>query len=382
MSLLLVLLLIAAIIGVSYGLLWRFGPLLLMAYDRAWRNPRDRIEPAYERPVYARREVAARWPGWDGWYVLVMPRQADVPVKAMRLSIMTGLYGLDGIDDYAALQGLSAFDAVEFLVMLQTQEASHLFRRYLPKATDLAIRREQLLVAVKDWGQIGGRWPDYRVQMRDPTRDIEVSLTCRGKDLLWWADLPRLFTYVAAFGELQGTLTFEGREYDISGPGTFEHGFARKPFNFDPLLRPLRLLQKLIPLTLIHYHYNLLMDAHGFHGGIMVAQGLGIAFRDIGGLYWPDGRFTRLRQIAVEYLEMERLSGRSFTPAIPFPKTWRVRAQAEGGALEYTATREAPPAPIAAHMMYCDYRYEGTWRDARGQVHALAGRGYGEYVRI
>jgi hypothetical protein len=265
---------------------------------------------------------------------------------------------------------------------VQTPDASHLFRRYLPKRTDLAIRRDQLLVVVKDWGEIGGQWPSYRVQIRDPMADIEISLSYTGKDLLWWADLPHLFTYFAAFGELHGTITFKGQEYAISGLGSFEHGFARKPFNFDGLLKPLRLLQRLLPFTLIHYHYNLLVGTDGFHGGMMLAQGIGIDFRNLGGLYFPDGRFHRLSGITVEYDAMEELTQQPLTPAVPFPKQWHVKAQAEGGTFEYTARREAPPALIATNMIYCDFRYEGTFREAAGQTHHLTGHGYGEYVRI
>jgi hypothetical protein len=378
----LIIVIIAAFGGIAYLFLRRGIPRLLTLYDRALRNRRQRIEPAYELPVYARADLSAKWPGWDGWYVLMVPREEDTPVKAIRVSMMTGLYGLDGIDHYAELQGLSPFEAIEFLVMVQTRHASHLFRRYLPKRTDLAIRREQLLVAVKDWGEIGGHWPYYRIQMRDPTADVEVSLEYSGRDLLWWADLPHLFTYFAAFGEFHGAVTFNGQEYAISGLGSFEHGFARKPFNFDGLLKPLRLLQKLIPFTLIHYHYNLLVGADGFHGGMMLAQGIGTDFRNLGGIYFPDGRFRRLSRITVESLEIEDIAGQSVTPAVPFPKRWRVRAQAEGATFEYTATRDAPPALIAAHMIYCDFRYEGMLREPAGQTYQLAGHGYGEYVRI
>jgi hypothetical protein len=206
----------------------RLAPMYILGlYDRALRNRRDRVEPPYELPVYAQQDLAAKWPGWDGWYVLMVPREEGVPVKAIRVSIMTGLYGVDGIDHYAELQGLSAFEAVEYLVMVQTDTTSHLFRRYLPKHTDLAIRRDQLLVVVKDWGEIAGQWPHYRVQMRDPEADIDLSLSYTGRHLIWWADLPSLFTYFATFGDLQGTIALNGREYAITGLGSFEHGFAR-----------------------------------------------------------------------------------------------------------------------------------------------------------
>jgi hypothetical protein len=380
-----ILIIVVIIIGLPIAayVALRLAPAhILGLYDRALRNRRDRIDPPYELPVYAQGDLAAKWPGWDGWYVLMIPQEPGVPVNAIRVSIMTGLYGLDGIDDYTELQGLSAFEAVEYLSMVQTDTTSHLFRRYLPRQSALAIRREQLLVVVKDWGEIGGQWPHYRVQMKDPEADIELSLTYTGRHLIWWADLPSLFAYFAAFGDLQGTIALQGREYAISGLGSFEHGFARKPLNYDALLRPLRALQKLLRFTLIHYHYNLLIGADGSHGGMMLAQGLGIDFRNLGGLYWPDGRFVRLEAVEIEYLELEAREDQARSATTLVPKTWIVRAKAEAGSLEYTATREPPPALIATHMSYCDFRFTGMYREPGASARSISGHGYGEFVRM
>jgi hypothetical protein len=368
---------IAAYVGFRRGAGW-----LLARYDRALRKGRDRLDPQDELPRYLPADLTTRWPGWDGWYVLAIPRDHGVPIKAIRVSIMTGLYGLDGIDNYQELQGLSPFEVVEYLMMLQTDSTSHLFRRYLPKQTDLAIRREQLLVSVKDWGEISGQWPDYQVQMRDPTAGIEVSLTYTAKHLIWWADLPRLFTYVAAFGDIHGTISLGGQEYALTGEGAFEHGFARKPFHYDALLKPLRGLQKLFRFSPIHYHYNLLISPDGWHGGMMLAQGVGVDFRNLGGLYFADGRFMRLSDIAVEDVELEELQSRSSALPISFPKSWRVRAKAHGGLFAYSATRESPAAHIAREMIYFDFRFTGIYRELGKPELPFTGHGYGEYVRL
>jgi hypothetical protein len=380
-----ILVIIVIIVGlaiVSYGALRLAAVHILGLFDRALRNRRDRIDPPYELPVYAQRDLSAKWPGWDGWYILMVPQDPGAPVNAIRVSMMTGLYGLEGIDHYAELRGLSAFAAVEYLIMVQTDTTSQLFRRYLSKQTDLAIRRDQLLVVVKDWGEIGGQWPDYRVQMKAPEAGIELALTYTGKHLIWWADLPYLFTYFAAFGDLRGTITLNGRQYAVTGLGSFEHGFARKPFNYDALLQPLRALQTLFRFTLIHYHYNLLIGADGFHGGMMLAQGVGIDFRSLDGIYLPDGRFVRLKTIAIEYLELEELENQALSPALPVPKKWVVRAAAESGSFEYAATRESPPALIATHMIYCDFRFTGMYRATGTAAISVSGHGYGEFVRM
>jgi hypothetical protein len=380
-----VLVIIVIVVGLAIAayMALRLAPMqILGVYDRALWNRRDRVDSRYELPVYAQGDLATKWPGWDGWYVLMVPREPEAPVTAIRVSIMTGLYGLEGIDHYAELRGLSAFEAVEYLVMVQTDTTSGLFRRYLPKQTDLAIRRDQLLVVVKDWGEIGGQWPHYRIQMNAPEADMALSLTYTGKHLIWWADFPHLFTYFAAFGDLQGTVTLNGRDYTVTGLGSFEHGFARKPCNYDALLRPLRALQKLCRVTLMHYHYNLLIGVDDFHGGMMLAQGVGIDFRNLGGIYLPDGHFVRLTKIEIEYVELEELDQQAPSPAISLPKQWIVRASAESGSFEYTATRQSPPALIATHMMYGDFQFIGRYRAPGTADVVVSGRGYGEFVRM
>jgi hypothetical protein len=60
----------------------------------------------YEKPRYFtcdrenKIDTSARWPGWDGWYFFVFSDDKTLPVKMIRASLMTGLYGLEGIDNY------------------------------------------------------------------------------------------------------------------------------------------------------------------------------------------------------------------------------------------------------------------------------------------
>ena len=110
----------------------------------------------------------------------------------------------------------------------------------------------------------------------------------------------------------------------------------------------------------------------------MLAQGVGMDVRNLGGIYFPDGSFKRLEGIEVVYVEMEKIDAR----AIPFPKRWGVRARAEGGTLEYTGIRESPAARIASNMSYFDFRFTGTYRESGRREISMSGHGYGEYARI
>ncbi|MEF8787622.1 MAG: hypothetical protein V5A84_01000, partial [Planctomycetota bacterium] len=78
---------------------------LLYRFDRALTNDRDEVPPEYERPHYyelsdGQVDTSVRWPGWDGWYFFMLPDDRSIPTRMIRGSLMTGLYGLQGIDNY------------------------------------------------------------------------------------------------------------------------------------------------------------------------------------------------------------------------------------------------------------------------------------------
>jgi hypothetical protein len=93
----------------------------------------------------------------------------------------------------------------------------------------------------------------------------------------------------------------------------------------------------------------------------MLAQGMGLDFRNLGGLYFPDGNLRRVRKIQIGYVEIEELGGGDRARTVAFPKQWLVRAEADAGALEYAGFRESPAARIARHMIYVDFRFEGVY---------------------
>lgn len=400
--------LLAAYLLVRYNLAW------IRLIDRTWRNPRHALPRGYERARYVIRDadggidMHARWPGWDGWYFFVLPDDRTLPVKMIRGSLMTGLYGLEGIDNYEKLQWrLSTSHALEYLSLVPLDLAGRRTMRYsqqyLPRSTDLRLETDPLYVRVgRDdpeaqgaaaftrgaVGEIEGTWPNFRMRMADAETGVRVELAYRGEDVLWWADAPGVFTYFAAIGRFEGWLAWE-RPHDpggaqpeavpISGRGSFEHGYARKPFGFDPLFLPVRLLRRVLPgLRPIRYHYELFLDDEALHGGFMKAVGFGIAFRNHGGVF--DGaEYAPLTGIRVDYDadSADRVSAGCGGGDTLFYRRWHVRADTPGGALEYTGRRKGPAAQIADGMIYYDFVYEGTFGGR-----PIAGRGYGEYVHL
>jgi hypothetical protein len=394
-----------------------FGYLLLKAnslwiyrfFDRARRHETGSLPKSYEVPRYfalkpvGQVDTSRRWSGWDGWYFFILPDDHQIPIKMVRASLMTGLYGLEGIDSYEKLPGgLSAFDVVEYLILVPTEEtssgggkkANRFSQHYLSKATSLSMKPHELEVAVAGKGgpgvggelsgKIQGAWPHYQFQFSNPEIGINLDLTYQGESVIWWADL-LFFTYFAALGRFTGTITYaEGpgleKIYALEGRGGFEHGFARKPCNFDSFWLPIRWLQKLFPsLRPVRYHYELFVGDGPHQGGFMHVRAFGINWRNRGG-FFVNGCYRELGNVEVEYLsypEPDLLPMGSGVPPVKFYRSWKIRADTAAGKLEYIGVREWPPARIASNMMYYNFSYEGTFQGER-----ISGRGYGEYVHI
>ncbi len=378
-------------------------------FDRARRHNTGALPKNYEVPRYytlkptGEVDPSRRWSGWDGWYFFVLPDDRQIPIQMLRASLMTGLYGLEGIDTYGNLpRGFSAFDVLEYLILIPTAEArggeqkraNRFVQHYLPKATSLTLQPQELEVAVAGtsgpaagagpYGKIQGTWPDYQFQFSDPATGIRFDLTYHAENLIWWADLP-IFTYFAALGRFAGTITYKGNAgpeaiFDLHGRGAFEHGFARKPCNFDYLWLPIKWLQKLtLVLRPVRYHYELFIGDESPQGGFMHVRAFGITWRNRGGLFLS-GSYREIHNVEVEYLndpEPDLMPMGAGVPPVKFYRSWKIRADTADGKLEYVGLREWPPARIASNMMYYNFSYAGTYRGE-----SISGRGYGEYLHI
>ncbi|MFC1718527.1 hypothetical protein ACFL6S_33030 [Candidatus Poribacteria bacterium] len=401
------------IVGIALVLLYlliRFNSLwIYKLLDRTLKNDRDSLPQEYELPKYFKLnksgevDTSARWPGWDGWYFSMLPEDRELPIKMVRASLMTGLYGLDRIDDYELLasRGLSTFKALEYLSLVPVEEETDgkkekrncFSHYYLPKSTDLTMNHRKLDVAIsgtgvnsgveaQQYGKISGAWPHYRFQFKDS--GVEFDIKYEGEKVVWWADAPRIFTYFATFGEFDGQMLCKVGDkkelYTIKGVGCFEHGFARKPFNFDIFWLPIRLLKKIAPsFKPVRYHYELFFGDDGSRGGFMHARGFGVDFRNRGGLHLGD-TYIRINSVKIEYFDVpepDLVDTHGRGSPTKFYRKWRVEAATDDGILEYTGVREWLPAPVASNMFYYYFEYKGMYK---GQE--ISGRGYGEYLHI
>ncbi len=416
-----ILILIIIVLLLLY-LLIRFNSFWVYRFvDNAKKNDVNSLPQTYELPRYYKLDkngevdTTVLWPGWDGWYFFMVPDDKDLPVKMIRASLMTGLYGLEGIDNYEKLLlRLSTLEAVEHLTLIATEEIieaskqkeNHLSHNYLPKETDLIMKNDQLNVAItgtkvigdeekEPYGRIRGSWPNYELEFINPQAEIKLTLNYKGENVVWWADVPDVFTYFAAFGKFDGKIIYKRgtsnddahklmdkeEVYSIKGSGCFEHGFARKPFDFDSFWLPIRLLKNIIPsLRTVRYHYELLIGDNDLRGGFMYARGFGIDFRNRGGLF-QNAKYNEIKSVEIKYLDDPKPdlvdTYCSAQTPVKFYRSWKVRAVTDDGILEYVGTREWPPASIGRNMIYYNFSYEGSYK---GQ--SISGRGYGEYAHI
>ncbi len=412
-------LIVPIVLLLTVYLLLKFNKFWIYCFDNALRNPRDHLSRKYELPRYfvlteeGQVDTSVKWPGWDGWYFIFMPVPGDQPLKMIRASDMTGLYGLNGIDDYAAIpSGLNAFQVVEYLAYIveeipavdESGQPAHVSHTYLPKKTDLTMSVDSLDTIVTNHGSDGagdshlcgrvtGSWPNYEVGFEDSELKMKLDLNFDGLDLLWWADIPGIFTYFAAFGTFEAKMSRKriaadssGESSDdreiapLSGFGFFEHGCARKPFSYDCFWAPVNWLKRLCPsFKPVQYHYEVFAEQGKFHGGFMYARGFGLTLRNLGGIYSEDS-YEAIDDIRIEYLD-DPPPDLVPTPGpggpVKFYKKWKVTARARAGVLEYTATRIGAPAQVASNMMYYCCSVEGTYNGSR-----ISARGYGEYVHI
>jgi len=401
-------LIVVGIVLVLGYLLLKFNSLwIYKVLDRALDNDRNSLPRKYELPKYFKLnkndevDTSVRWPGWDGWYFFMIPEDKHSPVKMIRASLMTGLYGLDGADNYELLSPpqLSQFEAVEYLSLIATEERTngkkenHFSHHYPPKSTNLTMNHKKLDVAIpgtrvnsdeetEQYGRISGTWPNYKFEFINPETEIKVNY--KGEKLVWWADAPNIFTYFAAFGEFDGQIVFktgtDNNDINIKGMGCFEHGFARKPFNFDGFWLPIRFLKNIIPsFKPIRYHYELFLGDDGSQGGFMHARGFGINFRNRGGFHLK-GTYIKINSVKIKYFDVPKPDlMETHGPGQPVKvyRRWQVKAVTDDGILEYIGVREWPPAPVASNMTYYNFTYEGTYKGQKN-----SGRGYGEYLHI
>jgi len=386
--------------------------------DRAPGNDRTLLPYNNELPRYFTRDASgevntqARWPGWDAWTASAIPADAGLPPQLIRGTLTTGLYGLDGIDNYEKLlYRLSIYQAIEHLCLVPTTYQlpggaslvlSNLSQSYLAKQTDLKMADADLDVTIlgsrtgkesieEPYGHIEGTWPNYKLFFLNPEAEIRIALTYHGERIVWWTDLPGRYTHFSAFGTFDATLEY-GRGTaiaDLHRPvpspqklrfqarGTVEHVAAREPFAFDWLWLPMRYLGRWFPsLKPILYHHEVVI-ADGLEGGFLRARAFGVDFRNGGGLF-AGAVYHPVKHVTVSYAAPDRVDNCGGLGALtPVYRTWDVRASTDAGELAYTAIRTHPPAMVASNTNQYHFTFEGTWLGA-----PVSGRGFGEYIHL
>ena len=390
----------------AVAVLWLVSPLAIRILDRAPGNDRALLASAYELPRFFARsrdggiDTAVPWPGWDAWTVCALPEDADLPPHMIRGTLMTGLYGLEGADNYERLTyRLDDCEAVEHLCLVPTSYAlpdggtlvlDNLAQHYLPRSTDLRMADAELDVRVlgarvRDeatdvaYGHITGMWPHYRIHLLNPEAEIRVRLDFTGRRILWLTDLPGVYTHFAAFGDFEATVLYhrgtriEDAHRPLPNPETFKfraRGAVEHVSAANALWLPVR------PRRWLHYHYEVLFG-DDLEGGFVHARAFGITCRNRGGLFVDDA-WHEISGVRVHYTETDPVDNcgglGGFTKV---PRQWRVEAVTNRGTLQYTASRTHPPAMTGANTSQYHFEWHGTWGGR-----PAGGRGYGEYAQL
>ncbi len=353
-------------------------PKVIAWIDRAPERERDGPKAGFDGAAYAENDSASG--GWDGWYLFCHLEAAHqhASLNAVRLSVMTGAYGVEGIDARTRPQSIPAGRILERLLLVYGEKGVEKHHEYLDQAVALQrLDPDRTEIRLRDeLGAIEGAWPEYHVHLVAQDLDVEVELKVRAERVAWWADAPRIFTYASAFGVAQGTLRLAGERCPIRGRCSFEHGYARALPAPWLLTTPILALRRVLPIPVARYMYNLFFLDDGSDGGIMRAEGLGIRLRDLGTLFLAS-RTVQLSQVRVTLEEVRQSSG------LLVPLRWRVDAAArDGGFLTYQARLEGQEARIAENMIYFTFSLDGALLTATGEAVPLRGCGYGEYVDL
>jgi hypothetical protein len=386
--------------------------------DRAPGNDRTLLVYNNELPRYfthdaaGKVDTAARWSGWDAWTASAIPADAGLPPQLIRGTLMTGLYGLEGVDNYEKLvYRLSTYQAVEHLCLVPTAYQvpggtplvlSNLSQNYLAKQTDLVMADAELdvtilgsrtgnVTAVEPFGHMEGTWPNYKLFFLNPEAEIRVALAFHGERIVWWTDLLGRYTHYSAFGAFDVTLEY-ARGVTIRDPhrpvpnpqklqfqarGTVEHLAALEPFAYDWLWLPMRYLGRWFPsLKPVLYHHEVII-ADGLEGGFVHARAFGVDFRNGGGLF-AGAVYHPVKRVTVTYDGSDPVDNcGGLGEPTPVYRIWDVHASTGAGELVYIARRTHPPAMVGPNTNQYHFTFQGSWCGA-----PVSGRGFGEFIHL
>ena len=360
---------------------------IIKIFDNSLDRDRWWIKPVYENPVYFDQSSNECWPGWDGWYILFVPKWQDKgnnkPFNIIRISIMTGLYGVNGVDNYNKLRKemITRNEAGESLNMVQTGPKSYLDQQYVDKNFDMVLQNGVLDVKVKDRSMVSGKWPHYYVNADNSNLGLKANLDCRADNVAWWANINGIFSYWSAFSNVKGSIQFKGKKYDLEGFGSFEHGWCKFLFQFNGLVQFARIFTRLLKIRLIYYHYEILNINDNFGAGTMLAGGpLGMNVRKRCETFFPNNISIVFDNTKIKYRKFKKIVNSVSNKEFKVPEKWEVFSENGSGKFTYTAEAKSPPAFIAGKMIYFDFICNGYYESKFGEKNSFDATGYGEYV--
>lgn len=378
---------IVVIVGAIFSLIYFNLDRIVNMIDHSLERDRWWIKPVYENPIYLKKSLSKQWPGWDGWYALFIPvwkkEETNRPFNIVRISIMTGLYGVNGIDNYNGLrtEPLTRTKAGEYLGMVQTPTQSFLSQKYINKDTEMTLSNNVLDVMVKDQSLIIGKWPNYQVTASKDDIKVRIKLNFHAINVAWWANVKGIFSYWSAFSLVKGYIQHNNKRYDVKGFGSFEHGWNRFFIQINWVAQLLRIFSKIHRTRLIYYHYEILCIQEKFGAGTMLAGGpFGMNIRKRCETFFPNNKNHIFTNTKITYKEFENILNPVSNKKFRVPKKWEVSCSNKNSEMKYIAEASSPPAFIAGNMIYFDFACSGYFKEKEENGIPFNAKGYGEYV--
>ncbi len=283
------------------------------------------------RLINARRSPPA---AWEAWFLIGIFHEG--PIRWCKVQLFSG-GRRPGWHSLAAIEGMDG--AGERLIVIGRDDGITIDRRPVERV-DADTRGWDVRAADVTW----------RGDLENNTLASDVlSATTRARDVLWWARIPRVFSYFSAFGETALQLGSE----QLRGHALLEHARG-SDVPFDPTrFAPSR------------WHWDVLaFDDGSTCAGLSIAAGP-IALPLRSGGRTPGKAFSTGPGLRVDVDAWSERGGRKV------PQRWRARM----GDVEYVAMASTDVAPVVPRGGFLGFTFEG-----RASGRPVAGQGFCEYA--
>jgi hypothetical protein len=302
---------------------------------------------------------------WD-LRTLIMLFPPDAPFRFLNLNVALGLTGIpfDRMKNWIGSDPKEAFD-LQFC--LESEDGAATYKKYHRVSEDLIYKTDAVSFKLGERLLFEGRWPEYRIQYRQPEADLELSLQLDSlPGFHWWAFSPHIYCHYTSFCDCRLDWHWKAAGGSLSVPALHDHGWGR---NLLPLQTPLRV-----------FRYEVLRLPDGDFA-------LSLWTETVGGLKLKNAGLIRhgkeaplfMKHYECEVLAWEVFDNYAGRP-INVPQRWVGVQRGEAVEFIYEAERTSEPRDIFGEGFLYGFKYQGQMTGARVPSEKVDGSGYVEHL--